>query len=229
VNQINPGEIVIEPLEFISEDDLHTFEGWLKYQAIDTSVLSDSEQAAVRELFEDAVKRRDTARKVGRMKLKMQPREYRYALAVRDGNDLWLTLWVRRSPKPEFFVFQPRGDHDWNPHASLHADGTFHLKSHGRIMLPPVKRQPPNSIRGSETLGAYAGHGPKSVGAVCDPQDFTGVFEIGPGVLGPRNGTVVVDLLEHADSQPLAWPGREVERRLFTAVAPYVLFRIIET
>ncbi len=37
------------------------------------------------------------------MKLAPIVGEHRYAVAVREGTDLWLTLWVRRSPKGEFF------------------------------------------------------------------------------------------------------------------------------
>ncbi len=29
----------------------------------------------------------------------LRSREYRYAAAVREGADLWLTTWVRRAPK----------------------------------------------------------------------------------------------------------------------------------
>jgi hypothetical protein len=96
-------------LEYISEDDLETFDGWLKYQAIDPSSLTEEDVAGLREIFNDAVKTRETARKVGRMKLKAQPGESKYAVAIRDGEAFWLALWVRRSPKPEFFVFQPCG------------------------------------------------------------------------------------------------------------------------
>jgi hypothetical protein len=31
-------------------------------------------------------------------------------MAVREGSDLWLTLWVRRSWRGEFFVMVPRGN-----------------------------------------------------------------------------------------------------------------------
>ncbi len=48
--------------------------------------------------------------KVGLMKLPQVPGEHRYAVAVREGSDLWLTLWVRRSRKGEFFVMLPRAD-----------------------------------------------------------------------------------------------------------------------
>ena len=35
------------------------------------------------------------------MKLRAVPGEHRYAVAVREGSDLWLTLWVRRSREGE--------------------------------------------------------------------------------------------------------------------------------
>ena len=224
----SPDATAVPPLEFLHEDDLRTFEGWIKYQAFDLAALTDEERASVREMFDAAVNRRETARKVGRMKLKTRPGEYRYAVAVREGDDLWLTLWVRRSPKGEFFIFQPRGDRDWDPHASLHADGSFHMKSHDAKMLVQ-NRQPPASIKESEHLGAYLGHGPKSVGAVCDPADFTEVFEVPPGILGQRNGTVVVDLVAEPGVTPLAHPAEEVDRRLFTDTVPHVLIRIFRS
>jgi hypothetical protein len=96
-------------LEYISEDDLNTYEGWLKYQAFDLSALSDEEAAAVRKLFDEAVSGRMTARKAGRMNLK-RPGESTYAIAIRDGADPSLALWIRRSAKSEYFIFHPTAD-----------------------------------------------------------------------------------------------------------------------
>ena len=217
-----------EPLEFISEDATRTFEGWLKYQGFDASSLTEDELASWREEFEDAVKRREMAGKVGRMDLK-RPGQSLYAVAIRDGGELWLALWVKRSAKPEFFIFHPTTDGDWNPHSSLHKDGTFHMKGHDHKMMT-LKRQPPASIKGSEHLGAYGGFAPKGIGAVCDPADFTGVFEAPPGVLGPRNGMVTVDLIEPGSgAQPLSHPAEEVDRRTFTDSVPNVLIRIFRS
>jgi hypothetical protein len=100
------------------------------------------------------------------------------------------SLWVRRSPKGEFFVMVPRADRGWDPHTSYntsyHLDGTFHMKSFGRKFDPHQKKRQAliGEFRGTEHLGAYAGHGPKSVGAICDPAAFTGIVEVAPGVLG---------------------------------------------
>ncbi len=145
------------------------------------------------------------------------------------GTRRTMALWVKRSAKPEFFIFHPTVDGNWNPHSSLHKDGTFHLKSHDRKALTQ-KRQPPASIKGSEHLSAYGGFSPKSIGAACDPSDFDGVFEAPPGVLGPRNGMVTVDLIEPGfGAHPLQHPAEEVDRRLFTDGTPHLLIRIFRT
>jgi hypothetical protein len=212
--------------DFIGEDDLLTFEGWLNYQAIDPTTQTVEGLAEWRRIYGEICERRETARKVGRMKLRPQPNEFRYAVAVRENDDLWLVFWVRRSPRGEFFFFQPRGDGDWNPHTSYHIDGTLHTKSHDATMLPAQRRQPlTGPFRGLEPIGSFGGHGPKTVGATCDPTDFTAVFEIPSGILGPVHGSVVVDLVEPGCA-PLDWPGTEIDRRLFADVSPNVLIRI---
>ena len=113
--------------EFISEDDLSTFEGWLKSQAIDAATAAPEELKNWRSIFDEVRGSAAAIPKVGLMKLRpLVPDEHRYAVVVREGSDLWLTLWVRRSPKPEFFVFMPRSDRGWDPHASYHRNGTLH-------------------------------------------------------------------------------------------------------
>lgn len=157
--------------KFISEDDLDTFEEWLRLQALDVAAMPPDVLATWRRYFDEDREHILATPKVGLMKLPpLAPGEYRYAVAFREGSDLWLTLWARRSPKGEFFVIRPRGERGWNPHASYHPDGTFHGKSFDHKMLP-VKRQPlTGSFRGTENLGAHGGHGPKRLTAICDPR-----------------------------------------------------------
>jgi hypothetical protein len=206
--------------EFISEDDLKTFEGWLKYQAVDQSAVTPDELAQWRAIFEEVSK--SPTPKVGLMKLRSVPGEHRYAVAVREGSELWLTLWVRRSRKGEFFVMVPRAKEGWDPHVSYHLDGTFHSKSHGRVGLQKKLQPLTGAFRGIEHLGAHAGHGPKGVGAICDPDAFSGVLEVPPGVLGPRDGAVVVDLVEPGH-EPISWPFKEVARQTFKDALPWVV------
>jgi hypothetical protein len=212
--------------EFISEDDLKTFEGWLKYQGVDPATVTPDELAMWRRLFDEGRERSLATPKVGLMKLQPVPGEHRYAVAVREGSDLWLTLWVKRSRKGEFFVMIPRGDRDWDPHTSYHLDGTLHMKSSNHIGLQQ-KRQPlTGAFRGTENLGAHHGHSPKAVGAICDPTAFSGVVEVAPGVLGPRHGAVVVDLVEPG-CEPLSWPFTHVPRQeVFRDILPWLVIRI---
>jgi hypothetical protein len=211
-------------LDFISEEEVDTFEGWIKYQGVETSKVTADELVKLRSVFEG----KSATPKVGLMKLKPTPREYRYGVVVRDGSDLYLTLWVRRSPKGEFFIMQPRGDSDWDPHTSYHIEGTRHMKSHGDKFLSS-KRQPlTNAFRGTENLGGYGGHGPKTVGARCDPSAFSGIVEAVPGVLGPRNGRVVVDIVEPG-CEPIAWPGEIVQQQVFADTVPGVVIRIVRS
>ena len=213
--------------EFISEDDLITFEGWLKYQGVDTATAAPDELAMWRGLFDEGSERSLVTPKVGLIKIRPGPGEHRYAVAVREGSDLWLTLWVRRSWKGEFFVMTPRGDRDWNPHTSYHLDGTLHMKSFDHKVCAPQNRQPlTGAFRGTEHLGSYNGHCPKRVGAICDPTAFSGVVEVAPGVLGPRDGAVVVDLVEPG-CEPLSWPFTLVARQeVFRDILPWVVIRI---
>ena len=142
---------------FLSEDDLQTFEGLLKYQSVDAAETSPEELEKWRHLHEEARQRIAACPKVGRMKLQPVPCEYRYAVAVQEGSDLWLTLWVRCSRKGEFFVMLPRGDRDWNPHASYHSDGTLHIKSSGDKVIERKNQPLTGTFRGNEDLGSYAG------------------------------------------------------------------------
>jgi hypothetical protein len=68
--------------DFISEDDLQTFEGWLRYQAV--SPASADELEVWRRLFEEARHRSATAPKVGLMKLQPVAGEYRPYVGARE-------------------------------------------------------------------------------------------------------------------------------------------------
>jgi hypothetical protein len=183
---------------FISEDDLASFESWLEYQAVDAAALTPDQLSVWRNMYDAGRAHASSQMKIGRMKLPaLLAGEFRYAVALREGVDLWLTLWVRRSRKNEFFVMIPRGTEGCDPHTSYHLDGTVHAKSYGQKFTSPMKRQPlTGAFKGTVHLGSYAGHAPKSEGAICDATDFSGIVEVPPGVLGPRHGAITVDLLE---------------------------------
>lgn len=176
----------------ITEDEHLTFPGWLRYQRIDPATLTQEELTRLQRIFEELGKR---SKPVGLIKLKRVPGEQKYAVAIQDGSDLWLTLWIRCSQKGEIFIMQPRGDSKWDPHASYHVDGTLHRKSYGRGILPQKCQPLTQSFRGHEHLGTFGGHG-KRIGAIFDPGAFDGVVAVAAGALGPTHGSVAVDLVQ---------------------------------
>ena len=77
--------------EFISEEDLATFEGFLKYQRVLATITPD-ELKEWRVCFAEQVLRGEKCRKVGLMQLQRKTDEQKYAVAIKDGTELWLTL-----------------------------------------------------------------------------------------------------------------------------------------
>jgi hypothetical protein len=211
--------------DFVSEDALDTFEGWIKYQGFEAAALSAADLEMWKSMYLDVKQRVAETPKVGRMKLPDAPNEFRIAVALED-NGLWLTLWVKRSAKGEIFVLLPRGKKEWDAHTSYHADGTRHTKSHGLKFLT-TKRQPPGfQFHGTESLGTFYGHGPKKVGAICDPNAFNAVVKVPPGVLGPWQGGVQVDLVEPGLEPPSAPWETIFTRDIFKDVVPWISITI---
>jgi hypothetical protein len=77
-------------------------------------------------------------------------------VAIQDGPQLWLTMWVRCSPKGEIFVMYPRACAG-NPHASYHLDGTFHQKTYGSASIPQKRQSLTAAFRENKHLGMYYG------------------------------------------------------------------------
>ena len=160
----------------------------------------------------------------------------RYAVAVEDAAGLWLVLWVRRSPKPEYFVMIPRIDarpptrrrtpkwDKWDPHASWHFDGEFHHKSHGHPMAVQQRQRPDASFTGNAnmiltpvTADAHL------VGAVCDPSQFDGVLVVAAGILGAGRHVVTVDLAQPGHREVPEPGNRLVDQRVFDDCVPQVV------
>jgi hypothetical protein len=134
------------PSDFIDEDDLNTFDGWLNYQAFDPDALSPDELAMLRSVFD----RRLATPKIGLMKLPppLLAGEHRYAVAVQDDADLWLGLWLKRTKKGEFVILIPRVETGWDPHSTYHLDGTYHSKSHGVVVMEKTLQPLTGPFRG---------------------------------------------------------------------------------
>ncbi len=205
--------------EFISEDDVQTFEGWLQYQAIDTSRMTTEELARWRCCFEEAQKQRATGSKVGLMNLTTVPGESKYAVAVREGADLFLVLWVRRNQKGEYGVLKPMSDRHVDLQNRHHRDGTLYHEIVKQKFFPAQK---------SPSFPILNGFTPKDTGAICDPKAFTGIVEVAAGILGPRHGCIGVCLVEPGTGLPdYTWAYDVFTQTVFREVSPHVVVSIM--
>jgi hypothetical protein len=205
-----------------------TFEAYLKQQQLDAQRLAEEVEVILRRDYErrkSAVLAHDVR---SMFRTPCAPGEYRYAVAIEDGADLWLTLVAKRSPGGHYYVLIPRGCGRWNPHASYHHDGRYHHESHGLKVAAVQKRQPVDQFTGTEHLGSFYGH--RAGMAICDPAAFTSVLRIPTGILEPMRGCVLVDLIEPV-AAPAAHhrsvPGlRIVKEETYRDSSPWVVIAI---
>jgi hypothetical protein len=109
-------------------------------------------------------------------------------------------------------------------HTSYHLDGTMHMKSFGHKGISKKLQPLTYAFKETEHLGAQMGYAPKQVGAICDPADFSGVVEVAPGVLGPRDGSVAVDLVA-PNCEPLDLLN-VVQKEIFRDTVPWIVIRV---
>jgi len=170
------------------------------------------------------------------MQLSVRPGDHLYAIVVEDGG-LWLAVWVRRAARGDVYAIKP-GD-PRAPHATYHVDGRRHMRGErnnvwrdGRLFGRDDRRQsltdPSRPFRGVETLGSFYGFAPKTVGAQCDPSRFTGLLRLPPGILGPRNGGIAVDLVEPGNSPMGHYDGHVIRQEVFREVAPWLALTVFD-
>ena len=183
-----------------------------------------------REAYAEACERVRQAAAVGTMSIRRSPDERLYAVAVEDKAGLWLSLWVRRSPRGEYFVLIPRSDGAWNPHASWHFDGTFHHKTYGHPTAARRRQRPDASFKGTENMiTTPISADACRIGAVCRPSEFDGVLMISASrVRGRHPHLVSVDLAE-AKRREVWQPGSRIaDQRIFEACLPSVIITLWE-
>ena len=207
------------------------FDDWLRRQQLPDAASIPTEQLALlRAMYEEASAR---AAKVTRWtpRARSSPADDLYAVAVRDDADVWLLTWVRRSKKNEFFMMLPRPDHSMDAHATLHADGLFHLKGAGFTDWEKQRQKPDADFKGHVqlTMTPISLAGARAVKAVCDPAHFNDVFELTPSDLAVDECAVAVDIVERG-GPALAKPwSRIVKQRRHTGHVPEVLITIWES
>ncbi|ULA59257.1 MAG: hypothetical protein LZF60_110046 [Nitrospira sp.] len=182
-------------------------------------MMTTEELATWRCCFEETGKQRAANSKVGLMNLKTVPGESKYAVAVREGTDLFLVLWVRRNQKGEYFVLKPMSDRQLNLHSNYHRDGTLHHKIIKQKFLPAQK---------SPSFPIMNGFIPDDTRAICAPKAFTGIVEVASGILGPRHGCIGVALTDLGIGLPdYTWAYQVLTQTVFREVSPHVVISIM--
>jgi hypothetical protein len=160
-----------------------------------------------------------------------------YAIAVRDGADLFLFMGLARAPQGDLYVNvlhnrTGAGWEQWKPHFSYHASGQLHHKSFGRKGLI-FHRQPPDAnFRGTENV---AGMGlpadePRRLNTPCVVTDFDEVFEIPVSELRTEGRThIEIDFIEPFTvpngKAILPLEARIIRQDIFKDTVPWVLAR----
>ncbi len=199
----------------------------MAYQAIDVPSLDEHKLKEWRRHY-DASCEAQRQRKTWTPRIHSSVKDLLYAVAVRDASDLWLSLWVKRNSKSDYFVMFPRDEPGWDPHASYHRDGRLHQKSNDRKMLVFQRQIPGPGFKGTEQMltTTLDLESVRAVKARCDRSQFTGVLETPGEILLQGGHTIAVDLTE-ANGSALAQPGSQIvcERRFSDAI-PEVLLTI---
>jgi hypothetical protein len=170
--------------------------------------------------------------------------ETRYVIAVSGSDGLFEFMSVRRSIKwsgaCEFFAVLSR-PHDRcnrpiNAHASYHADGTYHIKTHEKRGLPKImthrRQKPDQHFRGTEHLLAQkiAPWHARDIGIPCDPTKYADVFEIPVAAL--REGEVITrvsaDVVSPGYSPNLGPDIRIIRQREYQDAFPFIVVTLYE-
>jgi len=146
------------------------------------------------------------------------------AVAVRDGEELFLLLRIRRNRKGVFVLIW-REDKGWDPHASYHADGQTHQKSFDRKSNVRQRQKPDVHFCGTEnllTMGVAADE-PRAINDPCKPDQFSEVFEIPVAELSPEKyrSYIAVDLVE--PGEPAISGARILRHTVFKDTVPHIL------
>ncbi len=195
-------------------DHFESLARWLRdVQGINSRDIPPDQRSMWEELYEGARRAALAHDVTATLRAPPKPGHPRYAVAIEDGPDLWLTLWIQRHPAGDCVIIFPRGLGKFEPHTTYHANGRFHHKSDNVLVSRPQQRQPLTAFAGTEHLGTYGGHGTGM--AICHPDAFTAALRVPAGVLNNLHGSVLVDLVE--PGHPPAVHHREIPGRKIVA------------
>jgi hypothetical protein len=160
------------------------------------------------------------------------------AAAVRDGNDLFLWIRIRRSDTGDIFYIFPTGRagpewKSWNPHGSLHKDGCLHHKSFDRKFMTSKRQEPDSNFKATEHLVTrpISADEPRAFNVRCDPAEFSEVMEIPVGILSSkRYETFVAIDVTQPHGEAVITPGaRILTQRAFDDAIPWIVVTVFRS
>src|SRR5713226_2075645 len=138
-----------------------------------------------------------------------------YAVAIRDGNGLWLLARIRRSKSGIYFLMQ-RDTPDWNPHASYHQSGISQVRSYKWKYFETQKQKLDATFRGVETVFSMGiSPGEEALYNIpCNTGKFDDVFEIPRELFyAGKPHALVADIIEPGmAAAPGAWTDIVVQK-----------------
>jgi hypothetical protein len=137
-------------------------------------------------------------------------KERMFAIAVRDGPELFLWIRIRRSGRTDIYYMIPTGRSGpewkkWNPHGSYHGGGQVHHKSFDRKMVQAQRQQPNAGFKGQEHLVVrpISSDEPRAFGVVCNPAEFDEIMELSVSIISSDKyrTSISIDLTD-ANTRP---------------------------
>jgi len=160
-----------------------------------------------------------------------------FAVAIRDGDDLFLWIRIRRAADGDIYYIFPTGREgaEWkkaNPHGSLHKDGTLHHKSFNRKMSRKRIQKPDANFKGPVNFVTrpIASNEPRLFGVICNPAEFDEVMEVPVGILSAKRYEthVSIDVTESGGSPSLnTSDGQILAQHTFQDSLPWILVSVV--
>jgi hypothetical protein len=113
-----------------------------------------------------------------------------FAVAIRDGDDLFLWMRLRRASATDVYCMRAIEEeqwkkHKWNPHVSLHKCGQLHHKSYNRKFGAKQASKPDDSFKDTINFdyAPIASGDARARGVICDHSEFSEVMAVPVGML----------------------------------------------
>jgi hypothetical protein len=158
----------------------------------------------------------------------------KYAIAVKDSQDLFLMFVINRSSDGDIYVNFNKRDDKHNPHSSYHASGQLHHKSYNKKLFPLNKKQPPkNRFSGSEAIiqtSIQKGEG-RAWNRVCVSYEYQEIMEIKDENIIPEFGYQLI--FEVVEPHTVPWISTNpyaklIQQHFFKTKSPWIVVTLYE-